>query len=68
MNINALKRKRNPHRGFMGKPEGTMPLEIYICEDGTIILKWILECCGGRARTGSILLGFGTSGWNLGIQ
>jgi hypothetical protein len=27
MKINALKRKRNPHGGFMGKPEGTIPLE-----------------------------------------
>jgi hypothetical protein len=27
MNINALKRKINLHRGFMGKPEGTIPLE-----------------------------------------
>lgn len=30
MNINALKRKRNPHRGFMGKPEGTIPLERHV--------------------------------------
>jgi len=27
MNINALKRKKNPHRGFMGIPDGTIPLE-----------------------------------------
>lgn len=26
MNINALKRKRNPHRNFKGKPEGRIPL------------------------------------------
>jgi hypothetical protein len=39
-----------------------------ICEDGNIILKWILECCDGRARTGSIMLGFGTGGWILCTQ
>jgi hypothetical protein len=34
-------------------------------EDGTVILKWIMEWCDGRARTGSILFGFGPSGWIL---
>jgi hypothetical protein len=53
----------------MGKPgrkEGYLFEDIG--EDGTIILKWILDWCDGRARTGSILLGFGTNGWILCTQ
>jgi len=60
MNINALKRKRNQHRGFMGKPDGTIPLERhmrgwnYYIKIDLRVLRW-----GGGARWGASCLGLG---------
>jgi hypothetical protein len=52
--------KRYVYRGWVGKPEGSRPLEIPKC-NVRIILKWILEKYDRRVLSGFIWLWTGIS-------